>query len=62
MLKNWVKQKFIKNKIKYSDEFLERLLEKNEGNTSAISQELYKMSLLNISDINTYFHYLQSKH
>ena len=62
MLKNWVKQKFVKNKIKYSDEFFERLLEKNEGNTSAISQELYKMSLLNISDINAYFNYLQKEY
>ena len=61
-LVNWVKQKFKKNNISYSDEFFEKLIEKNEGNTSSISQELYKMSLLDISDVSTYFDYLQKEY
>jgi DNA polymerase III delta subunit len=61
-LSNWVKQKFKKNNITYSDELFEKLIEKSEGNTSSISQELYKMSLLNISDISVYFDYLQKEY
>ena len=61
-LNSWVKQKFKKNNISYSDEFFEKLIEKNEGNTSSISQELYKMSLLDISDVSTYFDYLQKEY
>ena len=61
-LVNWVKQKFKKNNISYCDESFEKLIEKNEGNTSSISQELYKMSLLDISDVSTYFDYLQKEY
>ena len=61
-LNNWVKQKFKKNNITYSDELFAKLIQKNEGNTSSISQELYKMSLLNISDISVYFDYLQKEY
>ena len=61
-LNSWVKQKFKKNNITYSDELFEKLIQKNEGNTSSISQELYKMSLLNISDISVYFNYLQKEY
>ena len=61
-LNSWVKQKFKKNNIIYSDELFEKLIQKNEGNTSSISQELYKMSLLNISDISVYFNYLQKEY
>ncbi len=61
-LTNWVKQKFSKNKILYSKNFFERIIEKNEGNTSSISQELYKMSLLNITDVSIYFDYLQKEY
>jgi DNA polymerase-3 subunit delta len=61
-LNNWVKQKFKKNNITYNDELFEKLIDKNEGNTSSISQELYKMSLLNISDISVYFDYLQKEY
>ena len=61
-LKNWVKQKFRKNKITYSQELFDHLIDKNEGNTSSISQELYKMSLLNISDISIYYDYLQKEY
>ena len=61
-LNNWVKQKFRKNNITYNDELFEKLIQKNEGNTSSISQELYKMSLLNISDISVYFDYLQKEY
>ncbi len=61
-LNNWVKQKFKKNNISYSDELFIKLIEKNEGNTSSISQELYKMSLLDISDVSVYFDYLQKEY
>ena len=61
-LLSWVKQKFHKNKITYSRDNFDRLINKNEGNTSSISQELYKMSLLNISDISLYFDYLQKEY
>ena len=46
----------------YSKDNFDRLIDKNEGNTSSISQELYKMSLLNISDISLYFDYLQKEY
>ena len=58
-LKNWIKRKFIKNNIHFSEEFYSKLLEKNEGNTASMSQELYKMSLLKISDPEKYFKYLE---
>lgn len=61
-LNNWVRQKFKKNNISYSDELFMKLIEKNEGNTSSISQELYKMSLLDISDVSIYFDYLQKEY
>ena len=61
-LNSWVKQKFKKNNINYSDELFTKLIDKNEGNSSSISQELYKMSLLNITDIAIYFDYLQKEY
>tara|TARA_B100001778_G_C18565697_1_gene620004 strand:- start:255 stop:1253 length:999 start_codon:yes stop_codon:yes gene_type:complete len=58
----WVKKKFIRNNIKYTEELFKKLIDKNEGNTSAISQELYKMSLLDIKDIGAYFDFIQKEH
>ena len=59
-LKNWVKNKLIKNQINFSDELCTSLIEKNEGNTLSIAQELYKLTLLekdftneNINKMNT---------
>ncbi len=61
-LKNWVKAKFKKNKINFSENQFQKLMEKNEGNTSAISQELYKMSLLEVQDLDDYFNLLQKEY
>ena len=51
-LKKWVKDKLIRNKIDCSDELCEHLIEKNEGNTLSIFQEIYKMTLLTKKFIN----------
>ena len=60
-LNDWVK-KFLKNNIVYNEDLFKKLIDKNEGNTSAISQELYKMSLLDIKDVGVYFDYLQKEY
>ena len=59
---DWVRKKFSKNKIKYTDELFKKLIDKNEGNTSAISQELYKMSILGMQDIESYFDFIQKEY
>ena len=61
-LNDWVKKKFLKNNIIYNEDLFKKLIDKNEGNTSAISQELYKMSLLDIKDVGVYFDYLQKEY
>ena len=61
-LNDWVKKKFAKNNIIYNEDLFKKLIDKNEGNTSAISQELYKMSLLDIKDVGVYFNYLQKEY
>ena len=61
-LNDWVRRKFTRNKINFSEELFKKLIDKNEGNTSAISQEIYKMSLLNIKDVGTYFDYIQKEY
>jgi DNA polymerase III delta subunit len=58
----WMKMKFKKNNITYTEELFKKLIDKNEGNTSAISQELYKMSLLDISDVGIYFDFIQKEY
>ncbi len=58
----WVRRKFAKNNISYTEELFKKLIDKNEGNTSAISQELYKMSLLDIQDIGVYFDFIQKEY
>ena len=58
----WVRKKFTKNNIHYTEELFKKLIDKNEGNTSAISQELYKMSLLDIKDIGVYFDFIQKEY
>ena len=58
----WMKMKFKKNNITYTEELFKKLIDKNEGNTSAISQELYKMSLLDINDIGIYFDFIQKEY
>ena len=59
-LKDWVKQKFFINKLKYSDEIFDKIINKSEGNTLSIAQELYKMSLMELNDLNNYFDIIQS--
>ncbi len=61
-LVEWMKMKFKKNNITYTEELFKKLIDKNEGNTSAISQELYKMSLLDISDVGIYFDFIQKEY
>ena len=58
----WMKMKFKKNNITYTEELFKKLIDKNEGNTSAISQELYKMSLLDINDVGVYFDFIQKEY
>ena len=58
----WMKMKFKKNSITYTEELFKKLIDKNEGNTSAISQELYKMSLLDINDVGIYFDFIQKEY
>jgi DNA polymerase III delta subunit len=58
----WMKMKFKKNNITYTEELFKKLIDKNEGNTSAISQELYKMSLLDINDVGIYFDFIQKEY
>ena len=59
---DWVRKKFAKNNINYTEELFKKLIDKNEGNTSSISQELYKMSLLDIKDIGVYFDFIQKEY
>ena len=59
-LKNWVQRKFFINKLKYSDEIFYKIIERTEGNTLSIAQELYKMSLLKLTDLDNYFQILQN--
>ncbi|MEC9205911.1 MAG: DNA polymerase III subunit delta [Pseudomonadota bacterium] len=59
-LRNWVKQKFLINKLNYSDKIFSKILNKTEGNTLSIAQELYKMSLLKLDDLNSYFDIVQN--
>tara|TARA_X000001036_G_scaffold45942_2_gene36789 strand:+ start:2615 stop:3613 length:999 start_codon:yes stop_codon:yes gene_type:complete len=61
-LVEWMKMKFQKNNITYTEELFKKLIDKNEGNTSAISQELYKMSLLDINDVGIYFDFIQREY
>ena len=61
-LNEWMKMKFKKNNITYTEELFKKLIDKNEGNTSAISQELYKMSLLDINDVGIYFDFIQKEY
>lgn len=58
----WMKMKFERNNITYTEGLFKKLIDKNEGNTSAISQELYKMSLLDINDVGTYFDFIQKEY
>ena len=59
-LKKWVEQKFAMFDLKYNDEIFNKIIEKTEGNTLAIIQELYKMSLAGVSNPNSYFDILQN--
>ena len=44
----------------YSDEIFDKIINKSEGNTLSIAQELYKMSLMELNDLNNYFDIIQS--
>jgi DNA polymerase-3 subunit delta len=62
ILQKWIENKFHKNKVKFTKESLVKILEKNEGNTSAIAQELYKMSLLKLDDVDSYINHIQKSY
>ena len=62
ILHKWIENKFQRNKIKFTKESLTKILEKNEGNTSAIAQELYKMSLLKLDNVDSYITYIQKSY
>tara|TARA_B100000953_G_scaffold198030_1_gene163212 strand:+ start:4653 stop:5663 length:1011 start_codon:yes stop_codon:yes gene_type:complete len=62
ILQKWIENKFQRNKVKFTKESLAKILEKNEGNTSAIAQELYKMSLLKLDNVDSYIKYTQKSY
>ena len=59
-LKIWVEKKFTTYKLKFDEQIFKKIIEKTEGNTLAIIQEIYKMSLADITDVNNYFDVLQN--
>lgn len=59
-LRAWVGKKFATYNLKFNEEVFKKIIEKTEGNTLAIIQEIYKMSLAEIDDVDSYFDIVQN--
>ena len=48
----WIKMRLTNNKINFSEQDIDLLIRKNEGDTASLSQEIYKMTLSKKNKLN----------
>ena len=61
-LKFWTKLKLTNNNIKFTDQAIDLLILKNEGDTTSLSQEIYKMTLSGNNTLDSILNNLDNAH